>query len=375
MSKQKDLQSNQRNGILICGSYGLGNAGDEAILKAILQEVRAALPEEAITVLSRNPAETAARHGVKALHMFDVPAWRSAMRRARLYINGGGNLIQDVTSRRSLWYYLFTLRTAKKCGCKVMMYGCGIGPVCNPQDRAMTCRTLNRYVDAVTLREDASLSELRRYGVNGPEIILSADPALTLQRAAEDEIDRLMEENGLIPDGSYLGLCLRDWPGFEEKVPAFAEAVRYICEKYALSPVFISINHRSDGAAADLVAEKLGISTCVIRQPLSTELTLGLMSRMQSVLSMRLHGLIFAAGQGIPLVGVVYDPKVSAFLSYMGQELYEDLQEVSAESLQGKLEQALALRADRAALESAVSRLRAIEQNNAATAQKLLHGT
>ena len=113
----------------------------------------------------------------------------------------------------------------------------------------------------------------------------------------------------------------------------------------------------------------------MIRQPLSTELTLGLMSRMQSVLSMRLHGLIFAAGQGIPLVGVVYDPKVSAFLSYMGQELYEDLQEVSAESLQSKLEQALALRADRAALESAVSRLRAIEQNNAATAQKLLHGT
>lgn len=372
MSKRNDLQSNQRSGILICGSYGLGNAGDEAILKAILQEVRTAAPDEEITVLSRNPSETTERHGVKALHMFDVPAWRSAMRKAKLYINGGGNLIQDVTSRRSLWYYLFTLRTAKKCGCKVMMYGCGIGPVRNTQDMSMTRRTLNRYVDAITLREDASLKELRRYGVDGPEVILSADPALTLQRAGEDEIDRLMKENGLDPKGNYLGLCLRSWPGFEEKAPAFAEAVRRASEKYGLSPVFISINHRSDGAAADLVAERLDKPACVIRQPLSTELTLGLMSRMQAVVSMRLHGLIFAAGQGIPLVGVVYDPKVSAFLSYMGQNLYEDLKDVSVDSLNTKLDQALALRDDRAALEAAVAHLRTIEQNNSATVRKLL---
>ena len=78
---------------------------------------------------------------------------------------------------------------------------------------------------------------------------------------------------------------------------------------------------------------------------------------------MRLHGLIFAAGQGIPLVGVVYDPKVSAFLSYMGQDLYEDLADVSADSLSAKLEQALAQRNDRAVLEAAVAHLRAIEQN------------
>ena len=71
-------------------------------------------------------------------------------------------------------------------------------------------------------------------------------------------------------------------------------------------------------------------------------------------------------------MGVVYDPKVSAFLSYMGQNLYEDLKDVTAESLNAKLDQALALRDDRAALEAAVARLRTIEQNNAATVQKLL---
>ena len=364
-----------RSGIVICGSYGLGNAGDESILKAILQEVREAAPGEEITVLSRDPAETTARHGVPAAHMFNLPVLRRLLRRARLYINGGGSLIQDVTSRRSLWYYLYTLRTAKRLGCKVLMYGCGIGPVIRPHDAAVTRRVLNRYVDAITLREDSSLGELTRFGVTEPEIILSADPALTLRRASEEEIDALMTRCGLDPRGAYLGLCLRSWPGFEQKAPAFAATIRYAEEQYGLRPVFLTINHRSDGAAADMVLRMLGQDACVLRTPLETELMLGLFSRMQAIVSMRLHGLIFAAGQGVPLVGVVYDPKVSSFLSYMGQDLYEDLSDVTEDSLRQKLDRALALRQDRTALEQAVSRLRQLEEHNSAAMRKLLSET
>ena len=304
--------------------------------------------------------------------MFDLPAIYRLMGRTKLYINGGGSLIQDVTSRRSLWYYLFTLRMAKRRGCKVLMYGCGIGPVKHPKDVALTRKTLNGCVDAITLREDSSLKELQRFGVTNPEIVLASDPALTLQRAAEADIDRMMEQNGLTPHGSYLGICLRDWPGFAEKAPVFAAAVRYARSEHGLTPVFFSINHRSDGAAADQVARCLEETPCILRQPLSTELTLGLMSRMQAVISMRLHGLSFAAGQGVPLVGVVYDPKVSAFLSYMGQELYEDLSRLSTESLCAKLDQALALGADPTALKEGVERLRHIEQHNSDTMRKLL---
>ena len=78
--------------------------------------------------LSRDPEGAEARLDVDAIHTFNVPGFLRAMRRRRLYINGGGSLIQDVTSRRSLWFYLFTLRAARRCGCRVMMYGCGIGP-------------------------------------------------------------------------------------------------------------------------------------------------------------------------------------------------------------------------------------------------------
>ena len=377
MSNVTELKSNKRSGIVICGSYGQGNAGDESILKAILQEIRAVAPQEEITVLSRNPAETEALHSVRALHMFDLPALHKAFRRARLYVNGGGSLIQDITSRRSLWYYLYTLRTAKRCGCKVMMYGCGIGPVNHPKDIAMTRKTLNRYVDTITLREDASLRELQRFGVTRPKTVLASDPALTLKRADDAAIDALMERSGLDPHGNYIGLCLRNWSGFSEKSGVFAALIHHAVEAHGLTPVFISINHRSDGGAADQVITQLDTAIVpntpfVTRQPLSTEETLGLMSRMQAVVSMRLHGLIFAAGQGIPLIGVVYDPKVRAFLDYMEQPLYQNLNEITEDSLGRLLEQALTLRDNRAALSDAVAKLRSVESNNTAALLQLL---
>ena len=121
-----------------------------------------------------------------------------------------------------------------------------------------------------------------------------------------------------------------------------------------------------------MCSSDLGVPSCVLRQPLSSELMLGLTSRMHAVISMRLHGLIFAAGQGVPLVGITYDPKVSGFLSYMGQELYEDLDGLTAQRLWEMLDQAMALRASREELHAAVARLRRLEQNNSDVLRRLL---
>ena len=93
---------------------------------------------------------------------------------------------------------------------------------------------------------------------------------------------------------------------------------------------------------------------------------------MDIIVSMRLHALIFAAGQGIPLVGVVYDPKVSSFLRYIGQDLFVDLQELTTESLTAMIDQAAARRSQASELGAAVDRLLAIEHVNTETARRLL---
>lgn len=85
---------------------------------------------------------------------------------------------------------------------------------------------------------------------------------------------------------------------------------------------------------------------------------------MQVVVSMRLHALIFAAGQGIPLVGVVYDPKVSAFLRYIGQDLFVDLQNMTAEQLCGMIDRAAERTEHPEQQEAAVARLQEMEHRN-----------
>lgn len=363
----------ERDGVVICGAYGRGNAGDDAILEAILEEMRSIDPDMPVTVISKNPRATRLSYRVRAVSRVDLPSWLGAMRRAKLYINGGGSLIQDVTSRRSLWFYLMNIRAAKWAGCKVQMYGCGIGPVTRENHRKLAAKTLNRNVDVITLREPDSLAELRSMGVDKPEIRLTADPALTLSPAVEEKTDSVLLRAGIPPRGRYLCFALRPWAGFPEKAPVFGAAARYAWERYGLTPVFTAVEKGQDPAAAREAAECLGDMPHYFLDDAGAAGTIiGALSRMEAVVSMRLHALIFAAGQGIPLAGVVYDPKVSSFLRYIGQENFTDLEDLTLENLQAMVDRAAAQAGDKAAQAEAVRKLRELERGNVDIARRLL---
>ena len=362
----------KRDGVVICGAYGRGNAGDDAILEAILQEMRAIDPDMPVLVLSKDPRATRLAYRVRSVSRMDIPAWRRAMRHAKLYINGGGSLIQDVTSRRSLWFYLHNIQSAKRCGCKVQMYGCGIGPVTRENHRKLAARVLNRYVDVITLREPDSQAELRTMGVTAPEILLTADPALTLRPASADETDSVLLRSGIPPQGRYICFALRRWKGFEEKAPLFGAAAKYAYETYGLTPVFTAVEKHQDPAASRLAARGLDIPHYFLDDAGGAGTIIGALSRMEVVVSMRLHALIFAAGQGIPLVGVVYDPKVSAFLRYIGQDLFTDLDALTEEALRAMIDQAAARTAHPGSQAAAVERLQAMERQNVEVARRLL---
>ena len=361
-----------RDGVVICGAYGRGNAGDDAILEAILQEMRSIDQDMPITVLSKDPKSTRLTYRVQAVHRSNLLAWHTAMSSSRLYINGGGSLIQDVTSRRSLWFYLANIRAAKHAGSRVQMYGCGIGPVIRENHRKLTARVINQSVDAITLREPDSLEELRSMGVTRPEILLTADPALTLPRAPEDKTDSLLLRAGIPPRGKYLCFALRRWKGFEEKAPFFRAAAEYAYRTYGLTPIFLAAEKHQDPGAGQLAARGLSIPHYFLNDPGGAGTIIGALSRMQAVVAMRLHALIFAAGQGIPLAGVVYDPKVSAFLRYIGQEQFVDLADLTEENLRSMIDQCMVQAGHPEAQAAAVRRLQDMEHKNVEVARRLL---
>ncbi|MBM3457741.1 MAG: polysaccharide pyruvyl transferase CsaB, partial [Armatimonadetes bacterium] len=104
--------------ILFSGYYGLGNAGDEAVLDASVELFRRERPTLALSVLSGNVAETQRRLRLRAVPRFHPVAVLAAVRASDLVLSGGGSLLQDRTSMKSLLYYLSVLILAKRLGKK-----------------------------------------------------------------------------------------------------------------------------------------------------------------------------------------------------------------------------------------------------------------
>ena len=342
-----------RRGAVICGAYGMGNAGDDAVLTAIVAELRRLEQDIPITVLARKPGETAQRFGVSAVHPLRVLRWLLVLRRARLFVSGGGTLLQDVTSRRSLLYYLFTIRCAKRLGCAVQLYGCGAGPLLREDSRRRTADTLNDCADAITPRDADSETLLRRIGVHTPHILLAADPAMSLPVSPSEK------EKG----AAYV---LRDWPGFRERLSDIAACARYIWETYRREPVVFCLSSEDRPAARELcqLLEEEGV-------PASVSVDTRRIGRMSLVISMRLHGLVFALRDGAQALGISYDPKVSAFCREAGFPCI-DLEHVTEERLCALADEAVHL--DGEELSAAAERMRRREQINGRVAAELLNG-
>ena len=316
--RRQDRLGRKRDGVMICGAYGRKNAGDEGILEAVTCALRKDDPELPICVISRRPMETKMQFRVDACHSFDVFAWLRMMRKTALYLSGGGSLIQDVTSSRSLLYYMYHLRAAKRRGAAVMLYGCGVGPVRQEKNRRLAGKLLNRYVDCIALRDSGSVEELKRLGVTRPPVYLTADPALLLPPPEPDFEAAWLLSQGFSAEKDYFMVALRPWEGIEEKLPIIKTQIERIAAERGCEPVLFALEPGRDRPLLDRFAATLSCPVRVVSAPERWDALISLIRRMQAVVSMRLHPLVFAAGQGIPVAGISYDPKVRGFLADLG---------------------------------------------------------
>ena len=366
---QRAARRQTRQGAVICGAYGRGNAGDEAILQAIVAQMRSIDPDMPLTVLSRNKTETRLRNKTDAIYVFDVLRMLKKLSGAQLYINGGGSLIQDVTSSRSLYFYLFTLWAARRCGCRVLMYGCGIGPINGAQNRRIAARVLNSSVDVITLRDSISRSVLASMRVDRPTVQLSADPTVTLSQAPPARVAELFAAAGVPADTPRISFCLRSWPRFQH-YDYIAAAADYAYQRYGLLPVFIPIEVPRDVAAAALVTAHMQAPYYSLTQRYSVEELIGLLGSMQAVVGMRLHSLIFSSSGGAPVIGLSYDIKVDSFMRDIGSDACLGVAELTPERLCAEID-ALAA-GGFARSQQAMERLREGERINMEAARQLL---
>ena len=358
-----------RQGAVICGAYGRGNAGDEAILQAIIAQMREIDHDMPLTVLSRNRKETRLNHHTNAIYIFNIFGLLRNLLKSRIFINGGGSLIQDVTSSRSLYFYLFTLQAAKWCGCRVIMYGCGIGPVLSSANRRITGLVLNHTAEIITLRDSVSRRALREMRVEKPRILLSADPTINIQKSQPFGVEQAFIKEDVPPQHKKIGFCLRNWPNFNA-AQSLAAAAAYAYKKYGLTPVFVPMELPRDIAAAEAVLPYMTVPYYVCRLRHKVEDLIGMLGSMEVVVGMRLHALIFATVGGAPVLGVSYDVKVDSFIQDIGADTSLPLEQARVQELCGGIDRALAFGKDGA--KAAAIHLREAERINIQAARQLL---
>lgn len=315
---KNSLYLKEKYDVIISGYYGFRNIGDDAMLLAVINNLRLYKDDIRLMVLSRDPAETKMTYGVDSINRVNLLHIFRIMKNARLFLYGGGNIIQDNTSTRSLLYYLSTIWMAKKRHMQVMFYANGIGPLNKSANKKLTQKTLNQ-VDVITLREKLSIQELEALNINKPRIEVTADPALAISACSLEEADNIFLKEGIPSSGPYIGFSVRKWQGHEKYVEIIAQVADHLSCKYCVKPVFVPMHYPDDLYIIENVVSKMKEKGFIIKNKYSVEQTLGIISKMDMFIGMRLHALIFAASLSIPFIGLVYEPKIKGFLEYIKQ--------------------------------------------------------
>ena len=366
---------NIKNDVIISGYYGFKNSGDDTSLKAIIGGLKELSPNIRITVLSKTPEETKAIYGVESINRLNIFSIVKKMRQSSLLISGGGSLIQDVTSGKSLIYYLMLIQLATKLKLKTMLYGNGIGPVVNKKSYKRIANVLNK-VDAITLREPKSAELLKEMGVDTKKVSITADSVFALSYSDFAEADKTLERIGIGADKKYFCVSVRKWNNlaqdFEESI---ANTCKYITEKYGFVPIFVPMQYNQDIDICSRILNKLDGNGHILKNNVPFDKMLGIISKSGFVLGMRLHILIYAACTGVPVVGLDYDPKVNNMMEYMGQKYFLPVDTLKQDKLISMCDQIIENRESfKAELEEVRKTSKALADKNAEIAIKLLNG-
>ena len=309
--------------VVISGYYGFGNMGDESLLETIADTLAAVSPGVRITALTRHPKKDSAKNGLHCIGRMDLFRIRGEFAHAKLLISGGGSLLQDVTSAKSLFYYATLIRLAQRAGMRTMVYANGIGPIRSEKNRRLTAKTVSAC-DAVSVRDPDSASELALLGVPEALVTCTADPAFCIEGTARDVLEKRYDLSGLSFAGEaepgtdthrYYLVSLRQFKKKESVgtiVTEVATLANWLWKQFSLIPVFVPMQLQNDDAICGAVMQATLAPARRIVPDTAADL-IGLSAGAQFVLGMRLHSLIYAASAGTPILGISYDPKIDAF--------------------------------------------------------------
>lgn len=284
---------------VLCGFYGMGNLGDELLLKAMMDLfAKVGVEREKLAVLSGDPVYTSRAYGVRSVNRWSLSDVWSLCRSSRSLVLGGGGLFQDSTSVRSVAYYSGVMALASLAGCVTWAYGNSLGPLSSPIGRVLATYSLKK-ASSVALRDRSSMDLASRLGVSA---VMSPDPVTSLS----------MDESR----GDVVLVNLRPWNGLLENKAAIA--IGEFLSSRGLKAVGVAMAPE-DRSLMELLSKKGILPLEQVILPESTDHPVWRSGALS--IGMRLHFNVLSALSGLPGTAIPYDPKVANFAASVGYRL------------------------------------------------------
>lgn len=289
-----------RRRVAVCGYYGRGNAGDEALLACLLQMLPAGIEP---VVFSGNPTETYNRFGVATCPHRSGARILETLRGCEAFIWGGGSLMQDVTSWASPVYYGGLMALAQQMGLKTIAWAQGVGPLRFPQTRWLARRVLQGCT-AVSARDRATAQLLADWQI---PVLLAPDPVWALEaKPAKGLWDS---------PAPRVAVVLRPHPLLTPtRLAALTQALVAFQKATNCGLLLLPFQPQQDRAIAERIAAELPGPHQILTNDDPAEL-FGIFRGVEMTIGMRLHGLIAAAAQECRCFALSYDPKVDRLMA------------------------------------------------------------
>lgn len=275
---------------IVSGYIGFDNFGDEAIAHVLVDKLKSQGAKK-ITLISSNPEKTAKIHAVNSCKMLD---FFKPLKDADVLISGGGSLLQDVTSLKSLIYYLGIIYTALILRKKVVIYSQGIGPINSKLGRVLTKIALKNCHE-ISVRDKKSQELLQKWGINSE---LVSDPIFSLELPQKNK-------------QGTVGVQLRNYPTLnEEFLKALASE---ITKRFPDKNIQVfSFQDKLDLSVCEnfaLMLRKNGLNVEIL-SGLSINDVFEKISELEYMIGMRFHANVAAIKSGVKTLAINYDIKV-----------------------------------------------------------------
>jgi len=279
--------------ILISGYYGFDNFGDELILKLLLEKFK----DCDVTVLSSNPRKTFDTYGVHTVYTFSLDHVLKELAYCDVLVSGGGSLLQNVTSNKSLFFYASLIMMAQSFGKEVMIFAQGIGPLKGFWAKHIV-KSIMKKCKYISVRDEKSLKLLNDWKIKNVNLV--CDPVYSIEVEQPQRTQKI-------------GIQLRRSENLTDEL--FDKIVGQVKSRYYSKEIeLISLQDEMDVGISQVFINKLKsvdpkINVKLI-SGLSNEDIINRISEYDCMIAMRYHACLVALKYGVKTLAIAYDPKV-----------------------------------------------------------------